>query len=62
MTEKKHNPRNEKPISLHPLTLADALKQAMQVNLPAYEKANPQTRRRKASKKLVNPGEHEQAP
>jgi len=30
MKVKKYNPRNEKPVSLHPLNLEDALKKAMQ--------------------------------
>ena len=31
MTTKKHNPRNEMPLSLHPLSLEQALGKAMNV-------------------------------
>lgn len=37
MTVRKHNPRNEKPISLHPLNLEEALGKAMNVQ-PVLEK------------------------
>jgi hypothetical protein len=33
MSERKHNPRNEKPISLRPLSLEEALGKAMNVSL-----------------------------
>jgi len=38
MSSTKHNPRNEKPISLHPLNLADALKKAMQTKPPTVQR------------------------
>ncbi len=34
MSTKKHNPSNEKPISLHPLSLEEALGKAMNVQSP----------------------------
>jgi hypothetical protein len=34
MSAGKHNPRNEKPMSLHPLSLKQALKKAMQAKVP----------------------------
>ena len=34
MTTKKHNPRNERPISLHPLTLEEALSKAVNIRFP----------------------------
>jgi len=37
MTSKKHNPRNEKPISLRPLKLKDALKKAMEAKPPTRQ-------------------------
>ena len=35
-----HNPRNEKPISLHPLSVEEALKRAMQAK-PAHDESKP---------------------
>lgn len=37
MSRERPNPRNEKPISLHPMTLEDALKKAMSAKPPKYE-------------------------
>jgi hypothetical protein len=42
----KINPRNEKPISLHPLTLEEALRGAMSVKPPSDPKKQSQKRKR----------------
>lgn len=52
MSEKRRNPRNEKPISLKPLTVEEALRRAMN--------AKPEKNRKAESK--ADQGQDRQAP
>jgi hypothetical protein len=54
MRARKHNPRNEKPISLHPLNLEDALKTAMQTKPHNVQKTSSTSKQSNLEDKQEN--------
>lgn len=48
MAEKPHNPRNEKPVSLHPLTTDQALAAALNVKKADVDKLSEAEKKAKA--------------
>lgn len=53
MTDARRNPRNERPVSLHPLTPAEALRRAMKTPAPKEDPKN--TPPRKPRKRKMGP-------